>query len=243
VGTGTCEGGRGGVEQPRGQPANGYQQQGEPNPFDFKQTPLSADYFCNNDELQKIFEDLFNDPEDPIDFDRFCNELIDEEFCTADQNLGSTTDSRDTTPSPVAQEAAPVEETYHHPHDGPQPIDGYYADALLPENVLADGGETGVSDAAYGPVTTCYSGVSPSQQVPSPSVYSLSPGSIKEEHYYVDKKFATIMVDHQPTAVWDDLASQDQIYTLIEDGTVAAFDDPFLYEDGFTSETLWENNN
>jgi hypothetical protein len=74
VGTGICEVGRGGVEY-RGEATIFQTNQ---TPTDLKQTALSVDYFCDNDELQKIFDDLFNDPEDPIDFDRFCNEVIEE---------------------------------------------------------------------------------------------------------------------------------------------------------------------
>jgi hypothetical protein len=216
VGTGICEAGRGGVEY-RGEAAIFQTNQ---NPTDLKQIALSGDYFCDNDELQKIFDDLFNDPEDPIDFDRFCNEVIEEEF-TSDK-------SRDTTPSPV-------EATFET-----QASTEYYEEPL-PENVLCENFEGQQENVIETYGTVAYAAISPSQQVPSPSMYtnSLSPVlSVKEEHFYSEQKVDQM---EQPMPVWDEL--QESI-TLIDDGTIS-FDDPFLlpYEDVLiSSDNLWVEN-
>jgi len=238
VGTGFGEVGNGGVEHQRGQ------QEAIPTfqNFDLKQNPLPADYFCNNDELQKIFEDLFNDPEDPIDFDQFCNEIIDEELASDEQQQ-----SRDTTPSPVEETTFESQTTVSN---------GFYEEPL-PENVLCENGceEVVATEEAYGGRTLGYPAVSPSQQVPSPSnMYTgnFSPISVKEETFYTEQKFADSTFEqsmpNNNTTIWESSQEFDydnNTYTLVEDGQVSFVNDPFLlpYEDVLiSSDNLWVDN-
>jgi len=228
-----------------------------------QQTTLSADYLCNNDELQKIFDDLFNDPDEPIDFDRFCNEVIDEEFCSSvssssSSSIDDASASRDTTPSPV--EATTTQTQHNVQHNYASLGGGYFGEEPpLPENLLADVGAPEedsslldtTSTEAYMPMT--YGAISPNQQVPSPSNATnyaqhpaqmspvLSPSALTEESLYEQKYNNTSMcyIDESQSqeamiSVWEDELGNSQFYGN-DDPYMLNYDENCLVE----SDAFW----